>query len=110
MSSGIFDEKDAKSGTPFWKIFIVTGLIVLAFMVTTDIMDGLNGKYVHIPIISPLFDFPPFVFQTEEAKAARQGRQDEPLSFQKNTFFTPLVQFIIAIVIIIALILLVIFK
>ena len=106
MASEIFEET-TKKGLPSWKICIITGLAVFAFMLVTDIIASLQSKdiLIEVPVITRLFNFPPHIFQRGESRVVRQ---DVP-GLEKATV-PALAQFIIGILIIVSLILLLIFK
>lgn len=102
MSTDIFGN-NKKRKTPSWKIFIITGLITFTIMLISNMVESYNSTdiLISVPIISSVFRFPPHIYQ-------RGGKDttDPP----ELPFPSPIIQFIIAIAIIISLISLVIFK
>ena len=101
MSTNIFDNKKTPK-IPSWKIFIITGLITFTIMLISNMIESYNSTdiLISVPIISSVFKFPPHIYQ----------RGKEATDPPELPFPSPMIQFIIAIAIIISLISLVIFK
>lgn len=110
----IFAGAKSSASIPSWKLVIITGLLVFAFMSASDIIASAQSEqFIYVPIITPLFDFPPHIFQTKEGWAARKDNSKLIRNSQFETeavFFSPLLQFLIVVGTFIGLVLLVIFK
>lgn len=102
----IFPDETRQSGVRRWKAVIVTGLIVFAFMLTNQVVESATSEqFKYVPIITPLFNFPPHIFKIGKPQDPARKPYEDP----DPSFFTPLLQFIIMVTIFVALTLLVIF-
>jgi len=103
----IFSDEKKKRGVRTWKVVTVTALITFALMLIFQIVDSASSEeFKYVPIITPLFNFPPHIFKPGDGVQPAKDLPFEP----ESSFFTPLLQFIIMVTIFVALILLVIFK
>lgn len=90
------DNKKTKTGIATWKVVVITSLITFAFLVAVELYQSATSKELrYVPIITPLFNFPPHIFKREDGAEA-----NKELPFDtESSFFTPLVQFIIIVAI-----------
>lgn len=96
MADEIFSDNKKKRGIATWKVVVITSLITFSFLLAVQMYaSATSEELIYVPIITPLFEFPPHIFKREDGAKA-----NEDLPFDTEvSFFTPLVQFIIMVAI-----------